>query len=245
MEKTGYSEWGVHAVLDCGGCDIEKISNRANIEAFTKYLVNKIDMVAYGDPIIEHFATHDPTKGGFTLLQMIETSAIAAHFVEATGEAYFDVFSCKDFDLDVVTACIQGFFNPTRIERTMLSRGINYSKPIGIHEFLTTSSFNQSKAKEAAELYDQIKNLLEEYQKFGYEKYDHYSADLQLTNTDFKLKVYTFNKNTSIGKEFIDQSYRLAKLDIVRKIQNANDALIKLGFEPITISELMIQDTMK
>ena len=32
MEKTGYSEWGVHAVLDCGGCDIEKISNKISLE---------------------------------------------------------------------------------------------------------------------------------------------------------------------------------------------------------------------
>ena len=115
MNRTGYSEWGVHSIIDCGGCDAFGIADRTMIEMFVKQLVEEIDMKAYGEPIIEHFATHDPSKGGYTLLQMIETSAIAAHFVEATGEAYFDIFSCKDFDIDTVIKLIHIYFGPTHI----------------------------------------------------------------------------------------------------------------------------------
>ena len=102
------------------------------IEMFVKQLVEEIDMKAYGEPIIEHFATHDPSKGGYTLLQMIETSAIAAHFVEATGEAYFDIFSCKDFDIDTVIKLIHIYFGPTHIQHLTLSRGINYDLGPGV-----------------------------------------------------------------------------------------------------------------
>lgn len=69
--------WGYHLMLDCSDCDREKITSKENIINFTKELVKIIDMKAYGDPIVVHFAEHDPTKAGYCLLHLIETSNIA------------------------------------------------------------------------------------------------------------------------------------------------------------------------
>jgi S-adenosylmethionine/arginine decarboxylase-like enzyme len=104
--------WGKHLLIDCYDCDKSKISSRDVIDAFIKDLVIKIDMKAYGEPIIEHFATHDPSKGGYTACQMIETSLIDGHFVDETGAAYISVHSCKDFDNETVLAVIKDHFNP-------------------------------------------------------------------------------------------------------------------------------------
>ena len=72
--------WGQHLVLDFNGCPKELLSDKKNILKWNKELVEAIDMVAYGGPIIEHFASHSLEAEGYTLLQMIETSNISAHF---------------------------------------------------------------------------------------------------------------------------------------------------------------------
>lgn len=104
--------WGYHASFDCAGCNVDKITDGEHIKAFSKALVEAIDMKAYGEPMAVHFAAHDPTKGGYTLVQLIETSNICAHFVDATGEAYIDIFSCKNFSVEDALAVISEFFEP-------------------------------------------------------------------------------------------------------------------------------------
>ena len=100
--------WGQSLWLDAKGCDGNKIRSSTNIKAFVKELVEEIDMIAYGDPSIIHFGTED--KQGYTLVQLIETSNITAHFSEETNCAYFDVFSCKDFNPTNVIWCIERYF---------------------------------------------------------------------------------------------------------------------------------------
>lgn len=104
--------WGYHAMIDVRGCDKEAITSADTVRKFVKELVEAIDMTAYGEPIIVDFANHDPNKGGFTLVQLIETSNICAHFVSNTGDAYFDVFSCKEFQVKDVLPVITKYFKP-------------------------------------------------------------------------------------------------------------------------------------
>lgn len=104
--------WGYHAMVDVHECNKEAITSAETVRAFVKELVEKIDMTAYGEPIIVDFANHDPSKGGFTLVQLIETSNICAHFVSETGDAYFDIFSCKEFGIGEVIPVIKKYFQP-------------------------------------------------------------------------------------------------------------------------------------
>ena len=67
-------------------------------------------MVAFGEPIIEHFATHDVNKAGHSMVQLIETSNLSAHFVDKDNTMYLDVFSCKPFSNDEVVATVKEFF---------------------------------------------------------------------------------------------------------------------------------------
>jgi S-adenosylmethionine/arginine decarboxylase-like enzyme len=77
--------WGYHLLLDCTNGDKELISSKDNVYKFIKELVVAIDMVAFGEPWIERFATHDLSKSGISFCQMIETSNITGHFVESNG----------------------------------------------------------------------------------------------------------------------------------------------------------------
>lgn len=102
------SYWGYHLMLDCANCDPEAIKDYDTIYKFTKELVEDIAMVAYGEPQIVNFGSGN--KAGYTLVQLIETSNICAHFVNETNTMYLDVFSCKDFDMETVKYLVRKFF---------------------------------------------------------------------------------------------------------------------------------------
>lgn len=113
--------FGQHLVVDAAGCN-DRISDRDAIAAFAQDLVKAIDMKAYGAPWIEHFGHDLPKTSGFTLVQLIETSNLSAHFCDHSGEAYFDIFSCKDFDESAALEVINRHFEPDVCETRSLIR---------------------------------------------------------------------------------------------------------------------------
>ena len=117
---TRKQSWGYHLTIDAGGCDHEALRSKPTIAAFTKELVDKIGMVAYGKPRIVMFG--EGNKKGYTLIQLIETSNIAAHFVEETNDIYLDIFSCKKFVLNDAVAVFKKYFKPTTMVKRFFVR---------------------------------------------------------------------------------------------------------------------------
>ena len=115
------SDWGYHTIIDAAGCELELINNPDNIAAFAKELVEKIDMVAYGEPQIVFFGEGD--KQGYTLIQLIETSNISAHFVNSRREVYMDVFSCKPYDSSIVEETLVKYFKPKVFRQAYIKIG--------------------------------------------------------------------------------------------------------------------------
>jgi len=114
------SYWGYHLILDGSKCLSTSIRCSKNITNFTKSLVAKIDMIPHGEPQLQHFGSGN--KSGFTLVQLIETSNICAHFVEETNDIYLDVFSCKPFNPSDVEAMVELYFSPLKTNRIFLTR---------------------------------------------------------------------------------------------------------------------------
>ena len=115
--------WGQHLILDLAGCPRDRLTAAEHIRAWVVELVDAIKMKAYGEPILEHFATHSFDAAGFTLLQLIETSNICAHFAENKGQVYIDIFSCKRFDNDVAINVCRKYFAPETVETQVIERG--------------------------------------------------------------------------------------------------------------------------
>lgn len=116
------SYWGYHMTLDCHDANRALMMERYNVECFIKELVNRIDMIPIGGPWIEYTAADQEDKAGFTAVQIIVTSSITAHFIDATGDIYLDVFSCKEFDTAVVKAVVQEYFKPHSMRMNFLTR---------------------------------------------------------------------------------------------------------------------------
>ena len=118
MNKT----WGYHLLLDCTAGDKDLIGSKQNIKEFITELVWAIDMIAFGDPWIERFATHSVDKAGISFCQMIETSNITGHFCDVDGNFYIDIFSCKPYDMDIVIDMVEAYFKPKKIRSHYISR---------------------------------------------------------------------------------------------------------------------------
>ena len=100
--------WGMSATLDVKNCDPNIIKSKERIQDYVIQLCKLIDMVRYGDCQIVHFGSGN--KEGFTMVQLIETSSITAHFANDVNAAFIDIFSCKEFDVNDVEEFTMQFF---------------------------------------------------------------------------------------------------------------------------------------
>jgi S-adenosylmethionine/arginine decarboxylase-like enzyme len=116
-------DWGYELVLDCSGADIQAVTSPDTIKAFLKALVKKIDMEAYGEPLLHHFGEHDPKLAGWTAIQLITTSSISIHFCD-NGNIFMNLFSCKHYDQEVAIDVVKEYFKPTKLRPRFSDRSI-------------------------------------------------------------------------------------------------------------------------
>lgn len=116
------AKWGYALSLDIAKCCPAAIRSRPMIYQFTKKLVTDIDMKAFGEPLIVRFG--EGNKAGYTLVQLIETSNITAHFCEQDNAAFIDIFSCKPYDIETAILVVKEFFEPQHIVRHYIERSI-------------------------------------------------------------------------------------------------------------------------
>lgn len=102
--------WGIASSIDIYHCNPEKIRNADYIRQFVKDLCDLIEMKRFGDTQVVHFG-EDEKVAGFSMVQLIETSLISAHFANLTNTTYLDVFSCKPYDPEVVKNFARGYFD--------------------------------------------------------------------------------------------------------------------------------------
>ena len=105
--------WGWHTIVDASDCDHKAITDYDTIYKFSKKLVKEIDMVPYGEPQIIKFGSGD--KEGYTLVQLIETSNITAHFADDIDAVFLDVFSCKEYDSRIVERLVREYFKANKL----------------------------------------------------------------------------------------------------------------------------------
>jgi len=118
--KLKKSSWGYHLIINAANCNPDAIRSRETIAEFSKTLIKEIDMKAYGPPRIVLFGKG--ARKGYTLVQLIQTSNIMAHFAEETNDVYFDLFSCKYYNPKQAIAVFKQYFQPTSIQVKFFSR---------------------------------------------------------------------------------------------------------------------------
>ena len=115
--------WGISSGLDIYDCDPETIRDADKIRQFVVELCDLIQMKRFQDTMVVHFG-EDERVAGFSMVQLIETSLISAHFANQTNTTYLDVFSCKSYDPDVVALFAKEFFGGSRVVSHVNLRGV-------------------------------------------------------------------------------------------------------------------------
>jgi S-adenosylmethionine/arginine decarboxylase-like enzyme len=101
--------WGIASAIDIYNCDPDKIRDDNTIRRFVVELCDLIEMKRFGETQVVHFG-EDERVAGYSMVQLIETSLISAHFANLTNTTYLDVFSCKHYDPETVRNFAQNFF---------------------------------------------------------------------------------------------------------------------------------------
>lgn len=113
--------WGVASSIDIYNCDPEKIRSAEQIRRFVVELCELIEMKRYGETLVVHFG-EDERVAGYSMVQLIETSLISAHFANLTNTTYLDVFSCKPYDPEIVQDFAQDYFGGSKSNVTVALR---------------------------------------------------------------------------------------------------------------------------
>lgn len=107
------SAWGIASSIDIYDCDPETIRSADAIRRFVVELCELIEMKRFQDTLVVNFG-EDERVAGFSMVQLIETSLVSAHFANLTNTTYLDVFSCKPYDPKTVERFAMAFFGGTR-----------------------------------------------------------------------------------------------------------------------------------
>lgn len=107
------SAWGIASAIDIYDCDPATIRSASKIRKFVVELCELIEMKRFRNTTVVNFG-EDERVAGYSMVQLIETSLISAHFANQTNTTYLDVFSCKPYDPRVVKDFAMKFFGGAR-----------------------------------------------------------------------------------------------------------------------------------
>ncbi|OGD10363.1 hypothetical protein A2397_05445 [Candidatus Amesbacteria bacterium RIFOXYB1_FULL_44_23] len=123
QDGTTNEEFGQELVLNLYDCDLEKISSGDHIKKFVETLCDDVILMKrYGEALIPHFGHDNPVTSGYSLVQLIETSSITAHFSEYKKSVYLNIFSCKWFDPKKAEEFSKNWFGAKTSTSTFLER---------------------------------------------------------------------------------------------------------------------------
>lgn len=120
--------YGKELIIDLKGCNV-KTFNRGSIENYFIRLCKLIDMkrcdLHFWDDMDVPLAERQtlPHTKGTSAVQFILTSNITIHVLDILGEAYVNIFSCKNFDYLKANDFTVDWFNATKYNYRFITRG--------------------------------------------------------------------------------------------------------------------------
>ncbi len=119
--------YGKELILDLHNCDPTTFT-RKHIRNYFKKLCSLIDMERcklcwwddHGVPLEEQET--EPHLKGTTAIQFIKTSNITIHTLDLLKSVYLNIFSCKDFDPEVVKEFTEEWFKGKIVNNHVIER---------------------------------------------------------------------------------------------------------------------------
>ena len=121
------SNYGQELILDLHECDVSKF-NRTDIDTFFAEVCSLTNMVKceryWWDDVgvLKEERQTSPHTKGTSAVQFILTSSIVIHTLDLLGNVYINIFTCKDFDPDIVARYAETWFGGTIAARHFIER---------------------------------------------------------------------------------------------------------------------------
>lgn len=125
LKLANQNTWGMSAHIDIYSCDNSLITDEKYIKQFGIDLCEKLKVIPYKEPLIVNFGANEDVAG-FSYVQLIDTSILSAHFSEKYLSAYFDLFSCKLFNIYEVAVFVNEYFKGDK--NAIKIQGLNRTK---------------------------------------------------------------------------------------------------------------------
>ncbi len=140
MTVTIESTFGPHLMMDCRQCNLEKISNVETVFNFLNALPDQIGMTKITQPHVFPYAGLVPEDKGITGVVVIAESHLTFHSFIEKDYFFFDLFSCKPFDVEAVKQLVIEAFDVKDAECHQANRGRHFPRSIEERAPLTQSS---------------------------------------------------------------------------------------------------------
>ena len=132
--------FGPHLMLDCKSCNLEKISDVAYVFDVLNTLPEKIGMTKITQPYVFPYAGLVPEDKGITGIVVIAESHLSFHSFVEKDYFFFDLFSCKPFDVEKAKQYIIDAFEVKDVDCHYVERGLDFprhDKPVKTEELVT------------------------------------------------------------------------------------------------------------
>lgn len=123
-----HSDFGPHLMLDCRSCDYDRISDLNYVFKFLNELPEAVGMHKIIPPYVFHYDGLVPEDKGITGAVIIAESHITFHSFIEKDYFFFDIFSCKPFDVSIVERRVIDAFGVKDYERNEVSRGRRFPR---------------------------------------------------------------------------------------------------------------------
>jgi S-adenosylmethionine decarboxylase len=124
--------FGPHLMMDLRECDQEKLSDYNLVFDILNELPEKIGMTKITQPYVFPYSGLVPEDKGITGTVIIAESHISIHTFQEKDYCFVDVFSCKDFDVELAAKCLVEAFNSKDFDKYVVNRGRNFVR----HKYL-------------------------------------------------------------------------------------------------------------
>lgn len=128
LDNDDMQGFGPHLMLDCSECNLEKISDVAYVFDVLNRLPDFIGMTKITQPYVFPYSGLVPEDKGVTGVVIIAESHLSFHSFVEKDYFFFDLFSCKPFNVDLARQFIMDAFEVKKAETHYVERGLDFPR---------------------------------------------------------------------------------------------------------------------
>ncbi len=122
------NSFGPHLTIDARGCNRKKITSLSFIYEFLNKFPEAIDMEKMSLPTVVPWKDDWSKTPGISGFVMITTSHVSIHTFPDDDYVFFDIFSCKHFNVERAKDLILEMFEAKTADVNIVKRGLEFRK---------------------------------------------------------------------------------------------------------------------